>query len=403
MVGTGSSGIQSIPLIAEQAEHLTVFQRTPAFSIPARNGPLDPDEVAAIKSDYRAFREANSQMVVAFGSRSPGNDASALEADAEERERQLGSRWERGGLPFLGAFNDLLIDAAANEVAAEYVRTKIRETVDDPATAELLCPNTVIGCKRLCLDTGYYQAFNRSNVSLVDVSTSPLELTPTGVRVGDETFELDALVFATGFDAMTGALLAVDLRGRGGIALADAWAEGPRTYLGLATAGFPNLFTITGPGSPSVLTNMIVSIEHHVEWITDCIKLPARPRPSRHRGHRRGPGPVGRVRQPGGVVHALPVVQLLVPGRQRPGQATGVHALARLPAVCRAVHRRGRQGLRGLRPGPLTRSTPGRRADPPARLSRGRWSAGRRRSRDARPPGPRRRATNTTAGRGTLL
>jgi cyclohexanone monooxygenase len=172
----------------------------------------------------------------------------------------------------LGAYGDLLIETEANEMAAEFVRDKIRQTVTDPAVAELLTPRTVIGCKRLCVDTGYYETFNRPNVTLVDVSETPIsELTPGGLRVGDTDYDFDCIVFATGFDAMTGALLAVDIRGRDGVTLRDAWSGGPRTLLGLGVSGFPNLFTITGPGSPSVLTNMITSIEQHAEWISDCV------------------------------------------------------------------------------------------------------------------------------------
>ncbi len=191
----------------------------------------------------------------------------------EEREREYARRWERGGFGFTSAFNDLLIDEAANETAAEYVRARIREIVHDPAVAELLSPrNHPIGTKRLPLDTDYYETYNRENVTLVDIRTSPIEaITPTGLRTRDAEFELDSIVFATGFDAMTGPIFAIDIRGRNGCALKEKWAAGPRTYLGIASAGFPNLFMITGPGSPSVLSNMIVSIEQHVEWVRDCL------------------------------------------------------------------------------------------------------------------------------------
>ena len=272
VIGTGSSAIQSIPIIASQARALTVFQRAATYSIPARNGPLDEAEKRAIKADYAGFRARNSLMQTAIGSRLPVSESSALAATPEERARIYEQRWEHGGLPFLGAFFDLLFDRDANETAAEFVRAKVHEIVKDPAVADLLSPKTVIGCKRLCVDTGYFETFNRDNVELVDVSDSPIDgITERGLRVGDREFELDAIVFATGFDAMTGALLSIDIRGRDGRSLQDAWAEGPRTYLGLNVVGFPNLFTISGPGSPSVLTNMIVSIEQHVNWITECI------------------------------------------------------------------------------------------------------------------------------------
>ena len=272
VIGTGSSGVQSIPIIAEQADQLTVFQRTASYVVPAANAPLDPAEEREIKAHYAEFREANSQQVVAFGSRTPGNELPAGEATAEERQAEFEMRWQRGGLPFLGAYGDLIVEPSANEMAADFVKAKIREIVDDPDTAELLCPKTLIGCKRLCLGTNYYETFNRPDVSLVDVSETPItEITPTGVRVGDRTYDVDVIVFATGFDAMTGALLSIDIEGRDGLSLQDAWHAGPRTYLGLEIPGFPNLFTVSGPGSPSVLTNMIVSIEHHVNWIADCI------------------------------------------------------------------------------------------------------------------------------------
>ena len=272
VIGTGSSALQSIPLIAQEADQLVVFQRTATYAVPAHNAPLDPAEEAEIKADYAGLRAGNRQALVGFGSRHPGNEDSALVADPAERAAQFEARWERGGLQFLGAYGDLLIETEANEMAAEFVRDKIRQTVTDPAVAELLTPRTVIGCKRLCVDTGYYETFNRPNVTLVDVSETPIsELTPGGLRVGDTDYDFDCIVFATGFDAMTGALLAVDIRGRDGVTLRDAWSGGPRTLLGLGVSGFPNLFTITGPGSPSVLTNMITSIEQHAEWISDCV------------------------------------------------------------------------------------------------------------------------------------
>jgi cyclohexanone monooxygenase len=272
VIGTGSSGVQSIPIIAEQAARLTVLQRTPTYAVPAHNRSLDPAEQATRKADYAAFRAANRQMTTAAGSRWPMNDVAALTVDADERRRLLEERWEVGGLSFLGVFNDVILDPAANGVVADFVRDKIREVVHDPATAATLAPTTMIGCKRLCVDTGYFATFNRPNVELVDINEAPIDrFTATGLVVGGVEHELDSIVLATGFDAMTGAILRVDIRGRSGLPLADAWAEGPRTYLGLQVAGFPNLFTITGPGSPSVLTNMIVSIEHHVEWIGDTI------------------------------------------------------------------------------------------------------------------------------------
>jgi cyclohexanone monooxygenase len=270
VIGTGSSAIQSIPLIAEQAAHLTVFQRTPSYSIPAHNRPLDPAEVQRVKSDYADFRRQNSQRP--FGANFPLNEHSALQVDSAERASAYESRWQQGGLGFLTSFNDLILDRAANETAAEFVRAKIQSIVRDPAVAAALSPKQVLGCKRLCVDTGYYDTFNRPNVTLVDVAVTPIEeILPAGLRTSRAAHELDCIVFATGFDAMTGAVFAIDIRGSGGRTLRDKWSAGPRTYLGLGTAGFPNLFLITGPGSPSVLSNMVPSIEQHVNWIAECI------------------------------------------------------------------------------------------------------------------------------------
>jgi cyclohexanone monooxygenase len=197
----------------------------------------------------------------------------AQEASEDERAQRYADKWEEGGLGFLGSFGDLLIDPAANETASEFIRQKIRERVKDPAVAELLSPTGYpCGTKRLCVDIDYYETFNRPNVTLVDIKNNPIErITPSSVVTRDETYELDALVFATGFDAMTGALSQIAITGKGGQTLAEKWRDGPRTYLGLAPAGFPNLFIITGPGSPSVLSNMVVSIEQHVDWISDCL------------------------------------------------------------------------------------------------------------------------------------
>jgi cyclohexanone monooxygenase len=270
VIGTGSSAIQSIPMIAAQAKHLTVFQRTPNYSIPAHNAPLDPEKVAAIKADYAGMRARAKRTPP--GIDATFNPASAMDDGAEQRRQAYEKRWAKGGLTFMGAYGDLMLNPDSNATAAEFARAKIREIVDDPAVAEALLPGNIIGAKRLCVDTGYYATYNRPNVTLVDVRDQPIEaITPTGIRARGQDFDLDAIVLATGFDAMTGALLKIDIRGRGGLALADKWADGPRTYLGLAMAGFPNLFTITGPGSPSVLTNMLPSIEQHVDWVADCL------------------------------------------------------------------------------------------------------------------------------------
>jgi cation diffusion facilitator CzcD-associated flavoprotein CzcO len=270
VIGTGSSAVQSIPLIARQAVHLFVFQRTPNYVVPAHNGPLDPRVREEIKANYPALRARAKQNRT--GQLYPINRQSALEVTSEERAREYQARWERGGLGFIGAFADLLIDPQANDTAASFIRHKIREIVRDPAVAETLSPRSVVGCKRLCIDSGYFETFNRPNVSLVDVSQAPIErITEDAIIVDGRDYAVDAIVFATGFDAMTGTLQRIDIRGRGGRRLQDKWAAGPRTYLGLSIAGFPNLFVVTGPGSPSVLSNMLPSIEQHVEWIAECI------------------------------------------------------------------------------------------------------------------------------------
>jgi len=272
VIGTGSSAIQAIPLIAREAAHLTVFQRTPNYSIPAHNGEMDRGREAEVKAEYPAFRARNKLMPAGLGAdMNPMHDAFG-EVDPAERQRRFEARWEYGGFSFLASFVDLLASPEANDAAAGFVREKIRGIVEDPEVAALLSPDNVIGCKRICLDSGYFETFNRPNVRLVDVSSRPIErITKTGLRTGGREFEFDAIVFATGFDAMTGALARIDIRGRGGEALLSKWESGPRAYLGLGMAGFPNLFVITGPGSPSVLSNMLPSIEQHVDWIADCI------------------------------------------------------------------------------------------------------------------------------------
>jgi cyclohexanone monooxygenase len=271
VIGTGSSAIQSIPIIARQATHLFVFQRTPNYSVPARNAPLDPEYERRVKADYAEFRRQARESRIGFVVER-GED-SALAVSAQAREGEYEKRWSRGGLGFAATYVDLLTSQEANDTAADFFRAKIRSIVRDPAVADALCPTDYpLGTKRLCVDTDYYATFNRDNVTLVDLRKTPLlAITPRGVRTQDAEYAVDSLVFATGFDAMTGALLRIDIRGRGGLPLREKWAGGPRTYLGLAVAGFPNLFTITGPGSPSVLSNMIVSIEQHVDWIAACI------------------------------------------------------------------------------------------------------------------------------------
>jgi cyclohexanone monooxygenase len=272
VIGTGSSAIQSVPVIAAQASHLTVFQRTANFSIPARNAALTPEEREAFRAKYPEIRRfAREEARNGIYTELP--DRGALDDGDNERRSKYESRWARGGLTFMSVYNNLALDKAANDTAADFVRDKIAGIVRDPGTAKLLQPNThPIGTKRICIDTDYFETFNRPNVTLVDIRSNPIEqILPNAVRSGGKDHEVDALVLATGFDAMTGSVAKIDIVGRNAQTLNQKWAEGPKTYLGLMSAGFPNLFVITGPGSPSVLSNMIVSIEQHVDWIADAI------------------------------------------------------------------------------------------------------------------------------------
>ncbi len=274
VVGTGSSAIQAIPIIARDAAQLIVFQRTASYSVPARNAPLSTEELARIKADYAGFRARNRAMPGGFGADLGWNTASALDYNNEDRDAQYEERWQRGGFAFIGSFGDTSVSKAANDLAADFIRRKIKGIVRDPAVAEALCPAQPVGCKRMALDTGYFETFNRENVTLVDISQHPIEhVDSTGLSVDGEHYEVDMLVLATGYDAMTGSYTGIDIRGRGGRALKEAWAGGPITYLGLGVPEFPNLFIVAGPGSPSVLTNMVLAAEQHVDWIIDCIEF----------------------------------------------------------------------------------------------------------------------------------
>jgi cation diffusion facilitator CzcD-associated flavoprotein CzcO len=270
-IGTGSTGIQSAPVIAETAKHLYVMQRTPNYSVPARNVPL----TQAMRQD---LKDRDAEILDMMRTNTNGHpfrisERRAFDVDADERRKLYEQSWERGGLQFRAVFGDMVLDKKANDTAAEFLRNKIREIVKDPETARLLSDiDHPYGAKRPPIDTNYFETFNRDNVTLVDVRTDPIvEITHEGVRTQSAMYPVDIIVFATGFDAMTGPLLRMNVRGKDNASLADAWKEGPRNYLGLQVAGFPNLFTITGPGSPSVLTNMPVAIEQHVEWVADCI------------------------------------------------------------------------------------------------------------------------------------
>lgn len=269
VIGTGSSGIQAIPQIARQASQLTVFQRTANFSIPAWNAPLSDEDQQAFKQAYAEHRARAREV----GTLYEFSDKAASQVSAEEREREYERRWNKGGVNFVHAFNDLMVNKASNDTIAEFVRERIRRTVKDPAVAQALCPmDHPLGAKRICVDIGYYETYNRPNVRLVDLKATPFEtVTEHTVHTRTEAFELDALVCATGYDALTGAVLNIDIRGRGGKALREHWQDGPQTFLGLMTVGFPNMFIITGAGSPSVLVNMVVGVEQHVDWIARCL------------------------------------------------------------------------------------------------------------------------------------
>ena len=269
VIGTGSSGIQAIPVIAAQAAKVVVFQRTPNFTIPAWNGALADASQRAWKARYAEHRARAREV----GSLYDFTDKAAADATHEERWHEYETRWNKGGVNFVHSFNDLMVNKASNDTISDFVRAKIRAIVKDPVVADALSPTShPLGTKRICVDSGYYETFNRANVSLVDLKKTPIErVTRHGIRTSAGEHALDAIVFATGYDALTGALARIDIRGLDDTALKDKWAHGPRTLLGLMSAGFPNLFIVTGPGSPSVLVNMIVGIEHHVEWISRCL------------------------------------------------------------------------------------------------------------------------------------
>jgi cation diffusion facilitator CzcD-associated flavoprotein CzcO len=272
MIGTGSTGIQAAPVIAASAAHLTVFQRTANYSVPARNAPLAPEFKRYIKEHADEIRAVTHETLNGMAFRI--EQRLAVETAPEERETIYEAAWERGGLQFRAAFQDMLTDKAANDTAADFIKRKIRSIVRDPATAAILSDiDHPYAAKRPPIDTNYFETYNRPNVALVDLRKTPIEcISRAGICTTEIEYPLDIIVFATGFDAMTGPLLRIDIRGRCGVALKDVWAAGPRNYLGLQVAGFPNLFTITGPGSPSVLCNMPVAIEQHADWITDCIR-----------------------------------------------------------------------------------------------------------------------------------
>jgi len=357
IIGTGSSGIQAISEIAKTAGHLTVFQRTPNYATPIVNGPADPDVISAVKANYAQVREAsrNHFLGVPYTQVQP----SALAVSAEERRRTFDERWNAGGFQlFIDSYQDILFDKNANDTIADYIRGRIHERVNDPAVAHLLAPKGYpYGTKRPPLETNYYEVFNQDNVTLVDIKTTPIEsITETGVRTADAEYEFDIIVLATGFDAMTGPLMKLGIVGRDGLKLSDKWAHGPRTYLGLTVSGFPNLFLITGPQSPSVLYNMPLAIGRPRRFRRRSDHLHARPRTRRDRGDARVRGQMGG-RYPRDLVpDAVAGHRLLVHGRQHPRQAAHLHVVSRRRTGLPGHLRRCRgQRVRGVHSGPRRR------------------------------------------------
>ena len=272
IIGTGSSGMQMTPVIAKQASHLTVFQRTPNYSIPAANAPVSPEEDQRVKANYKARREQawNSPTGLGF----LPNKQSALDATPEEREKVYEAAWNRLGFGFAISYYDLLLSKPANDTAADFIRRKIASVIDDPVTREKLLPKDhPFAARRPSVDSGYFQAFNRDNVELADLREFPiLDFTPAGIRTAAKLHEFDIVIFATGFDAFTGSLLRPEIVGRGGLTLKRKWASGPITQLGVGVADFPNMLIVVGPGSPSLLSNVMVSIEEQIDWLADLLK-----------------------------------------------------------------------------------------------------------------------------------
>ena len=270
-IGTGSSGIQSTPIIAQQAGHLYVFQRTPQFAIPARNAPIAPEQMEEVKRVYPEMRRNAWDTIGGIPFEAAPHDA--LAATPEERDAWMRKTWARGGYLMIGTYPDVLFDDETNAIVGDWVKERIRERIDDPEVAEKLMPDYPFAAKRLCVDTDYFETYNRDNVTLVDLREAGIEaIAEEGIRLTDGTvIELDVLIFATGFDAVTGALRRIDPVGRDGLTIRDKWDDGVLAYLGVMVSGFPNMFLVNGPGSPSLLYNMVPAIEHHIDWAADAI------------------------------------------------------------------------------------------------------------------------------------
>ena len=271
IIGVGSSAIQAGPLIAEEAEHVYIYQRTPNYVVPSQNRPLTAAEVTDIKSDYKGFRAKAYAGLTAFLFQR--HDQSVFDLSPDERRARFDEYWNIGGLPFLGAFNDILFDDDANQACVDYWRSRVDEIIDDPKIADLLTPDEEFGCKRLCSGTGFYEMFNRDNVTLVDVRGTGIErITPTGLTAEGIDYDLDMIIYATGFDAMTGSVTRIKITGKDGQTIQQKWDEGPKTYLGLMISGFPNMFNMVSAGSPSVLATMVTSAEQHGDWVGECLE-----------------------------------------------------------------------------------------------------------------------------------
>ena len=271
IIGTGSSGVHVIPIIAEYCKNLYVLQRTANYAVPAHNRKLPDEYVKNFKNNYKENRQKAKELVSGFLTHY--NPLSALEVNERDLKKEYDKRWEAGGLAFLAAFSDITYNKRANKTASNYIENKIKEIVDDQEVAKLLTPNSIVGCKRLVIDSDYYTTYNRKNVELIDLNKEPINfLTDHSIKLKNREIAIDSLILATGFDAMTGAINNINIVGKDKVKLRNKWLNGPSSYLGLMVNGFPNLFTITGPGSPSVLTNMIPTIEQHVDWIGDCIR-----------------------------------------------------------------------------------------------------------------------------------
>ncbi|MEE6138433.1 NAD(P)/FAD-dependent oxidoreductase [Mycobacterium sp. 050128] len=272
LIGTGSSGIQVAPIVAAEAQNLVVFQRSANYTIPMPNRPWSIEEQREIQEQYPERRRASAYA--SAGTPHGTYPKNAVDTEPEEQAEALWKRWREGGVLFAKTFPDQTSDLAANDVARRFAEERIREIVTDPVVATDLIPvDHAIGTKRICTDNGYYASFNRDNVRLVNLRREPIrEITPHGVRTSEATYPLEVLIFATGFDAMTGALTRIDPCGPGGERLRDIWHDGPLTFLGLMVPGLPNLFTISGPGSPSVLANMVLHAEVQVDWVIDLIR-----------------------------------------------------------------------------------------------------------------------------------